>query len=148
MIKQKRVIQIIFRINEETCPRLTIISRISSLDICQKKPCCKSSYSSKQLKDWHPLQHSVFSSYFEIINHVHETCFSKHTYRGRKLEDSYLQKNGRKNLATTIFFEQRIKEKLKGTVMQIENALINNRLRVSKVSWKSRIPTIYNSGVI
>ena len=65
---------------------------------------------------------------------MHETCFSKYTYRGRKLEDCYLQKNGRKNLATTIFFEQRIKEKLKGTVMQIENALINNRLRVSKVS--------------
>ena len=32
----------------------------------------------------------------------------------------------------------------KGGVMQIEKALINDRLRVSKVSWKFRIPTIYN----
>ena len=37
---------------------------------------------------------------------------------------------------------------LKGTVMQIEKAPINDRLRVSKVSWKFRIPTIYNSAVI
>ena len=28
--------------------------------------------------------------------------------------------------------------------MQIEKALINNCLRVSKVSWKFRIPTIYS----
>ena len=53
-------------------------------------------------------------------------------YQGRKLENCYL--NTEKNLVTTIFFEQRKKEKLKGTVMQIENALINDRLRVSKVS--------------
>ena len=49
---------------------------------------------------------SVFSSYFKIINHVHETWFSKHTlkepdgfseyvkfliiYWGRKLENCYL----------------------------------------------------------
>ena len=32
----------------------------------------------------------------------------------------------------------------KGTVMQIEKALINDRLLVSKVSWKFRIPTIKN----
>ena len=37
---------------------------------------------------------------------------------------------------------------LKGTVRQIEKALIIDRLRVSKVSWKSRIPTIYNFAVI
>ena len=36
----------------------------------------------------------------------------------------------------------------KGTVMQIEKALINNRLRVSKVSWKFRIQNIYNFLVI
>ena len=30
----------------------------------------------------------------------------------------------------------------KGTVMQIENTRINDRLRVSKVSWKFRILTI------
>ena len=33
---------------------------------------------------------------------------------------------------------------LKDTVMQIEKALINDRSRVSKLSRKSRIPTIYN----
>ena len=33
-------------------------------------------------------------------------------------------------------------------VMQIEKALINDRLCVSKISWKFRIPTIYNSPVI
>ena len=32
--------------------------------------------------------------------------------------------------------------------MQIEKALINNRLHVSKVSWKFRSPTIYNFAVI
>ena len=32
--------------------------------------------------------------------------------------------------------------------MQIEKAQINDRLRVSKVSWKFRIPTIFNFAVI
>ena len=32
--------------------------------------------------------------------------------------------------------------------MQIEKSLINDRLRVSKVLRKFRIPTIYNSAVI
>ena len=32
--------------------------------------------------------------------------------------------------------------------MQIEKALINERLRVSKVSWKFRIPTVSNFTVI
>ena len=36
----------------------------------------------------------------------------------------------------------------KGTVMQIEQALINDRSRVSEVSWKFRIPIIYNFAVI
>ena len=36
----------------------------------------------------------------------------------------------------------------KGTVMQIEKALINDRLRVSKISWKICIPTTYNFAVI
>ena len=31
--------------------------------------------------------------------------------------------------------------------MYVEKALINYRLRVSKVSWKFRIPTIYNFAV-
>ena len=38
--------------------------------------------------------------------------------------------------------------RIKGTVMQIEKALINDRLRVSKVSWKLRILTIYSFAVI
>ena len=37
---------------------------------------------------------------------------------------------------------------IKGTAMQIEKALINDRLSVTKVSWKFRIPTIYNLAVI
>ena len=36
----------------------------------------------------------------------------------------------------------------KATVMQIEKALINHCLRVSEVSWKFRILTIYNFAVI
>ena len=32
--------------------------------------------------------------------------------------------------------------------MQIEKTLINDRLRVSKVSWKFHIPIIYNFAVI
>ena len=32
--------------------------------------------------------------------------------------------------------------------MQIKKALINDRLRVSKASWKFRIPTISNFAVI
>ena len=32
--------------------------------------------------------------------------------------------------------------------MQIEKALINDRSRISKVSWKFRIPFIYNIAVI
>ena len=37
---------------------------------------------------------------------------------------------------------------LKGTVTQIEKALINDHIRVSKISRKFRIPTIYNFAVI
>ena len=37
---------------------------------------------------------------------------------------------------------------IKGTVMQIEKTLINDHLGVSTVSWKFRIPTIYNLAVI
>ena len=37
---------------------------------------------------------------------------------------------------------------LKDTVTQIEKALINDRLRVSKVSSKFLIPTIYNFSII
>ena len=37
---------------------------------------------------------------------------------------------------------------IKGAVMRIEKALINDRLRVSKISWKFRIPTISNFAVI
>ena len=37
---------------------------------------------------------------------------------------------------------------IKGTVMQIEKALINYRLCISKVSWKFRIRTICNFAII
>ena len=36
----------------------------------------------------------------------------------------------------------------KGTVMQIQKTMINDRLRVSKVFWKFHIPTIYNFAII
>ena len=39
-------------------------------------------------------------------------------------------------------------DKFKGLVMQIEKVPINDRLRVSKVSQKFHVPTIYNFGVI
>ena len=38
--------------------------------------------------------------------------------------------------------------KIKFAVMQIEKALINDRLSVSKVPWKFCIPPIYNVAVI
>ena len=38
--------------------------------------------------------------------------------------------------------------RLKGTVMQIEKPLIDARLRVSKVSWKFHVQTIYTFAVI
>ena len=37
---------------------------------------------------------------------------------------------------------------IKGTVMQIEKALIDDCLIVSEVSWKFRIPSIYNFALI
>ena len=37
---------------------------------------------------------------------------------------------------------------LKVTLMQIEKPLINDRLCVSKISWRFRIPTIFNFAVI
>ena len=37
---------------------------------------------------------------------------------------------------------------IKGTVMQIEKAMINDCLSVSKVPWEFRIPTVYNFAVI
>ena len=65
---------------------------------------------------------SVFSSYFKIIKHVHETRFSKHGFKRTrwilkicKIVDilsrpkirELLPRWGRKNLAITIFFAQK-----------------------------------------
>ena len=53
------------------------------------------------------------------------------------------------NLFIKLYSQENLdKEVLKGTVMQIEKALTNNLLRVSKVSLKFRIQTIYNFEVI
>ena len=38
-------------------------------------------------------------------------------------------------------------KRIKGAVMQIEKELTYDRLPVSKVSWKFRIPTVYNFAV-
>ena len=43
-----------------------------------------------------------------------------------------------------LIFSRCCKTSIKGTVIQIEKALMNDPLRVSKVSWKFRIRTIYN----
>ena len=51
-------------------------------------------------------------------------------------------KKNAKNLKSTIL------RLFKGTVMQIEKALTSDCLRVLKVSWKLRIPTIYSFPVI
>ena len=47
-----------------------------------------------------------------------------------------------------IYFETYFYHCLKGKVMQIEKALINECLSVSELSWKFRIPTIYNFAVV
>ena len=52
-----------------------------------------------------------------------------------------------KKLSTKIREDIQIKI-YKGPVMQVEKALIDDRLRISKVSGKSHIPTIYNFAVI
>ena len=48
-----------------------------------------------------------------------------------------------KNKSSNIFYKY-----LKGALMQIEKALINDLLGVLNVSWKFHIPTIYNLAVI
>ena len=56
----------------------------------------------------------------------------------------------RQTKSVFFFFWSSSKKKkhfLKGTVRQIEKALITDRLPVSKESWKFHIPTIYNFAV-
>ena len=53
------------------------------------------------------------------------------------------------NLFNKLYSQENLNnEVLRGTAIQIEKALINNLLRVSKVSLKFRIQTIYNFEVI
>ena len=47
-----------------------------------------------------------------------------------------------------VYRKLRKKTKVKGTDMQIEKALIESCLRVSKVFWKFRTATIYDFAVI
>ena len=97
----------------------TIISRINTRDISQKR--LLSVFILILSKS-----PSVFSSYYAIINYVHETWFSKHIFKrtrwllkickifdklSRPKIRELLPQYGRKYLVT-IFFEQRIKEKL------------------------------------
>ena len=67
-------------------------------------------------------------------------------WRKTKIFTDYNNKVKTKNAEVFISFICFSSVKL--TVMQIEKALINNRLGVSKVSGKFRIPTIYNHTVI
>ena len=48
------------------------------------------------------------------------------------------------HICTCIYIQYNI---VNGTAMQIQKALINDRLRFTKVSWKFRIPTVYNFAV-
>ena len=54
----------------------------------------------------------------------------------------------RNSIFSMLSYASVIKLLLKGTVMQTEKALMNVRLSVSKVSWKFRIPTMYNFAAI
>ena len=54
----------------------------------------------------------------------------------------------RNSIFSMLSYASVIKLLLKGTVMQTEKALMNVRLYVSKVSWKFRIPTMYNFAAI
>ena len=58
-----------------------------------------------------------------------------------------MDKNSSVKTITSSFLQNHI-SMLKGTVMQIEKTLINDGLRVLKVSCKFRVPTIFNFAVI
>ena len=115
------VIWIALHVNEETRGK-TIISRIKYSWYMSNKP---ASYSCKKSKD---LSHSVFSNYLKLLTILKfETGFSKHNFKRTrwflkicKIFDKLsrlkirelLPHEGRKNLVTSLFSEQRIKEKL------------------------------------
>ena len=70
----------------------------------------------------------------------------------RKRQDSFrvcsFYIHGKEHTERCAIIKGKLKCDLKGTVMQIGKALINDRSRVSKVAGKFHIPTIYNFAVI
>ena len=117
LIKQKHVIRIIFHVNEETCPRpftmwkvskygvisgskfsifgpeitlyldtfhTVIISRINTLDTCQINLLQVFIFMQRIKRSTSP---SVFSTYFKIVNNMHETWFSKQTFKRKSFSE-------------------------------------------------------------
>ena len=84
----------------------------------------------------HHISNKDFESinWFPIFKRVHQ-CISAVTF---KLV----------NMLELVIWMKFMSSPLKRTIMQIEKALINDHSRVSKVSWRFCIPTIYNFAVI
>ena len=80
----------------------------------------------------------------EIYNSLHRDLrdLLKNTYKYLSIKNCYTPDN------LYFWWKELGVETVKGTVMQIEKVPINDRLRVSKLPWKSHIPTIYNFAVI
>ena len=91
-------------------------------------------------------QNRYYEKLESILTHPHDTtCEEHHLVKLIKTEsiiEKYLHitENQLKGTNTNYY--------IKCTVMQTEKALINDRLRVSKVSWKFRILTSYKFAVI
>ena len=86
----------------------------------------------------------------QIINYYFQNfeAHSSKIWRATCLYNKSLSNRFHTTLKETHLAVLNIVNLIKGTVIQIEKALINDRLRVSKVSWKFYIPTIYNFAVI
>ena len=66
-------------------------------------------------------------------------------YKNEDIEDIFIDENDLFDGDDVSVEDQKF---IEGTVMQTEKELKYNCLRVSKVTWKLRIPTIYNFAVI
>ena len=63
-------------------------------------------------------------------------------YMARESDITWDWNKDRWSMKTGFNWEKTVEKKIIDTVMQIEKALINDCLRVSKVSWKFRIHSI------
>ena len=99
------------------------------------------------------LHDMCFKGFTELVNNTYKI---KQTQEGTLVEETlaeltsqYATFSESKTLVTPE--TQKSSESLflwKGTVTQIEKAMINDCLRISKLSWKFHIPAIYNFVVI